>query len=254
MKYKAVIADVDGTIFPPSEFPSPRPGKKLVTTVEKITKKGIRFSIASGRSLSRVEELIDGLNLQTPIILDNGARIYDCKRKKYIWESLLSKESAQKVLSILKKDRSLRIFIADNDERLTSETEITKWKISKILVLGVTPEKSERLHQELKMIPNIHVTKSVSGTGLLSESVHVTNFDATKQVAVGKLLEILKVKKEEVIGIGDSYNDFPLLMASGLKVAMGNAVPEIKEIADYIAPTYQEDGVVKVLEKFILNK
>jgi hydroxymethylpyrimidine pyrophosphatase-like HAD family hydrolase len=103
------------------------------------------------------------------------------------------------------------------------------------------------------VIPDIHVTKSVSGTGEKSQSVHVTNINATKQVAVGKLLEILKLKKEQVIGIGDSYNDFPLLLSCGLKVAMENAMPEIKEIADYIASSYEEEGVVKVLEKFILK-
>ncbi|MBI5451980.1 HAD family phosphatase [Candidatus Gottesmanbacteria bacterium] len=253
MKYKAVIADVDGTLFPPSEMPSPKPSEKLIEAVKKVTEMGVAFSIASGRSLSWVEEIIRGFDLKTPIILDNGARIYDCKNKKYIWESLLSKETAEKVLSVFKKDKTLRVYIADDDERLSGEAKITKWKISKILVLGVTPAKADKLYKELKMIPYIHATKSVSWTGEKSQSVHVTNFDATKQVAVGKLLEILRLRKEEVIGIGDSYNDFPLLMASGLRVAMRNAVPEIKEIADYIAPSYEEEGVVEVLERFIIK-
>ena len=52
--------------------------------------------------------------------------------------------------------------------------------------------------------------------------------------------------------MGDGYNDFPLLMASGLKIAMGNAVPELKEIADFVAPTVEEDGVAVIIEKFIL--
>ena len=52
--------------------------------------------------------------------------------------------------------------------------------------------------------------------------------------------------------MGDGYNDFPLLMACGLKIAMGNAVPELKAIADFIAPSVEEDGVATVIEKFIL--
>jgi len=254
MKYKAVIADVDGTIMAPSEFPCPPPSERFINAVKKITKLGVKFSLASGRSLTWVTEIINALDLQTPIILDNGALIYDCSSKKYLWESYLPKETAQKILSFLKQDRSLRIFVNDADERLSNLSKISKWQISKILILGLTPKKSEKLYRDLRKISNIHVTKSVSGLGETSQSVHVTNFDATKQVAVGKLLEILGVKKEEVIGIGDSYNDFPLLMACGLKVAMGNAVPEIKAIADYIAPSYTQDGVVHVLNKFILNK
>ncbi len=60
------------------------------------------------------------------------------------------------------------------------------------------------------------------------------------------------ILRNEIIGVGDSYNDFPLLMACGLKVAMGNAAPELKEIADYIAPTVEEDGVVDVIKRFVL--
>ncbi|HXS15232.1 MAG TPA: HAD hydrolase family protein, partial [Candidatus Saccharimonadales bacterium] len=61
------------------------------------------------------------------------------------------------------------------------------------------------------------------------------------------------ISTEEIIGIGDGHNDFPLLMACGLKVAMGNAVDDLKAIADYIAPSVDEDGVADVIEKFILN-
>jgi hydroxymethylpyrimidine pyrophosphatase-like HAD family hydrolase len=55
-----------------------------------------------------------------------------------------------------------------------------------------------------------------------------------------------------MIGVGDGYNDFPLLEACGLKVAMGNALEDLKGIADYIAPSVDEDGVANVIEKFIL--
>lgn len=83
--------------------------------------------------------------------------------------------------------------------------------------------------------------------------VLINHIDATKQQGVFELEKRLGIARSEMIGVGDSYNDFPLLMACGLKVAMGNAIPELKEIADYIAPSVNEDGVVDVIEKFILN-
>lgn len=254
MKYKLVIADVDGTLFPPSEVISPAPPKRLADAVERARQKGAEFTIASGRSLIWIEEIIKGLDLKVPLILDNGARIYDPVKKSYVWESLVKEETAKKVLEILSKDKSLRIIVSDDGNRFENIEQINKWKISKILVLGITPGKAKRLHDELRNIPNISVTRSISGTGKKSQSVHVTDADATKQVAAGKLMEFLGIRKEEIIGIGDSYNDFPLLMASGLKVAMANAVPELKEIADYIAPPYYEHGVVDVIEKYILKK
>ena len=254
MKYKAVIADVDGTILAPSEFPASRPSARLVKAVEEVIKRNVVFSIASGRTITWLTELIEGLNLQSPIIVDNGAGLYDCQNKEYIWRTLIAKPDIEKVLAILKTYKNLRVFVIDDDQRLDDPSKITSWKVSKIMVLGISTKKAMHLHLKLKSISTIHVTRTITGHDPVLESILVTNLDATKQVAVGKLLEFLKIKKSEVIGIGDSYNDFPLLMACGLKVAMGNAVPEIKEIADYIAPSFQEDGVAHVIEKFILHK
>lgn len=252
MKYKAVIADVDGTLMEPKGVPAPAPSKRLKKAVSACQKKGVVFSLASGRSLSWVKELIKGLKLTSPIILDNGASIYDCKQKKYIWQSLLPKRQAQKILSILQKDKSLPILVVDGEERLEDLSKISKWKISKIVVLHITPEKAEKLYKMLKSESSVHVTRSISGVNPSTECVHITNHNATKQVAILKLAEFLGISTKEMIGIGDSYNDFPLLLACGLKVAMGNAVADIKEIADYIAPSYEEEGVVDVLNKFIL--
>ena len=62
------------------------------------------------------------------------------------------------------------------------------------------------------------------------------------------------IETHEIISIGDSYNDFPLLMASGLRVAMGNAFSDLKEIAHYIAPSVQQDGVADVIQKFVCEE
>lgn len=253
MKYKAVVCDVDGTLLAPSEVPSPALDRQLSETIQKVREKGVYFSLATGRSLEWVHEIIKSLHLTEPIILDNGARIYDCSKKKYVWESLIPKEDAQKVFAILEKFSSLRLFILDDGKRCDRITQIKKWKISKILVLGIPPEKSQELHKALKHLTTLATTRSISGHDPIMESIHVTNGTATKQYGVYELAKLLNVKTSEMIGIGDSYNDFPLLLACGLKVAVGNAVAEIKEIADYIAPEYNEGGVIHVLEKFILS-
>lgn len=253
MKYKLVVADVDGTILPPSELPALRPSKRLIQTVKKVQERGVVFSIATGRSLTWVTEVIDAFNLTSPIILDNGARIYDSGRRKNIWVSFLEKETAQKVIAILMQNKGLKIIVSDDGNRLENVDDITKWKITKIIALGVTPQKAQEIVHQLKVLKDLSVTISISGVEAKSQSVHITNYNATKQIAVARIINLLGIKKEETIAIGDSYNDFPLLMAGGLKVAMGNAVSDLKEIADYIAPPYNEDGVVTMLEKFVLK-
>ena len=64
----------------------------------------------------------------------------------------------------------------------------------------------------------------------------------------------MNIKTEETIGVGDGFNDIPFIQETGFKVAMGNAVDDLKAIADYIAPTVEEDGVAHVIEKFVLNQ
>ena len=83
--------------------------------------------------------------------------------------------------------------------------------------------------------------------------IHVSHIAGTKQHGILQVAKILGINTHEIIGIGDGGNDLPLLMACGLKVAMGNAFEDLKEIADYIAPSVEKDGVAHVIEKFILR-
>ena len=84
-------------------------------------------------------------------------------------------------------------------------------------------------------------------------SLDIASSSASKLHGIMEVAKILNIRTEEIIGVGDGYNDFPLLMACGLKIAMGNAVPELKAIADFIAPTVQDDGVATIIEKFVLQ-
>jgi len=83
--------------------------------------------------------------------------------------------------------------------------------------------------------------------------VEVMKKNSSKRSGIEKLAEELKIKPHEVICIGDSGNDKQMIEYAGLGVAMGNAFPEIKEIADYVTYTNEENGVAHVIDKFILN-
>ena len=107
--------------------------------------------------------------------------------------------------------------------------------------------------QDLAQISTIALHKVPSWTPT-KWGINITNSEVSKQHAIIEVAKILGIETHEIIGIGDGYNDFPLLMACGLKVAMGNAVPELKAIADYIAPSVEDDGVADVIEKFILHQ
>lgn len=79
----------------------------------------------------------------------------------------------------------------------------------------------------------------------------IANIDSNKGIAVKKMLEILNIKKEETIAIGDDNNDLSMFEQVGYKVAMGNAIDIVKEKADEITLSNDEDGVAVFLEKLL---
>ena len=72
-----------------------------------------------------------------------------------------------------------------------------------------------------------------------------------KSVAVDKLMKFLEINREKVICVGDSFNDLPMLRYAGKGVAMGNAQKEVKETADYVTSSNDEDGIVEIIRKFM---
>ena len=79
------------------------------------------------------------------------------------------------------------------------------------------------------------------------------NKEVDKSKSILRLCEILNINIEEVIAIGDSYNDISMIETAGVGIAMGNGVQEIKEIADFITDTNENDGVAKAIKKYIFD-
>ena len=82
----------------------------------------------------------------------------------------------------------------------------------------------------------------------------VANIESSKGNAVKKLLEMLNIRKEEAVAIGDYINDLSMFEQVGYKVAVGNAVERVKEKADEITLPADEDGVAVFLEKVLKNE
>lgn len=127
-------------------------------------------------------------------------------------------------------------------------------KVTKIALQDLSEKMHTEISKELSKYSSIYYSKSHAAHKPGFLTMDISNIESTKQEAIHYVIMLLKLKKEETIGIGDSYNDFPLLMACGLKVAMGNSVPELKAIADFVAPPVEEDGVSHTIEKFILDR
>ena len=81
----------------------------------------------------------------------------------------------------------------------------------------------------------------------------ITSENTNKWNAIEFLIEKLGIRKEEVIAIGDNVNDQTMIKNAGLGVTMANSAPYIQKTADVVTESNNEDGVAKVIEKYILE-
>jgi HAD superfamily hydrolase (TIGR01484 family) len=248
MKYKALMIDVDGTLIENGNT-NVLPSKKVHDAIEKA-QKIVHVGLATSRPYPLLSHIIKTLNLSSPCIISSGAEIYDPIKNKISFEKLINKNSIRKVYKIVNNHNLIVLDDGRGSKGNLRENEI---KVPTQLWIEIPNQALvENVLSELSEIPSISVHKVISRFNEKLE-ILVGHTEATKQHGILKVAEILGIKTSEIIGIGDGYNDFPLLMACGLKIAMGNGVKEIKAIADYIAPSVEEDGVADAIEKFILN-
>lgn len=247
-KYKALMLDLDGTTIPNKL--EGMPTDKVTASIKKASKI-LHVGVATARPHMWTTHITKHINLSSPCIVDGGAQIIDPKTDKVLWEQPFNNDDLEIIFNTAKKYKCKVEFSDGDSHELTEETKIPE-KIFNVFFGKLSEYQSRKLIENLSHISTISIHQIPSWRGG-TPTIMVNHAEATKQHGIFEVAKILGIDTREIIGVGDGYNDFPLLMACGLKVAMGNAVPELKEIADYIAPTVDEDGVADVIEKFILS-
>lgn len=207
--------------------------------------------IATSRPLVIAKHIIDHLDIRGLCVVNDATQIYDPIKKRFLQTIYIDSTCIPQIVRMAKRFGVKLMMNNGRSERVAGDG----WKrenICSLYIPTVTPEIAQRLIDELTKISNIAVHKIPSWTaGELS--ISISHASATKLHGVMTVAKMLGIAPKEIIGVGDGYNDYPLLMACGLKVAMGNAVPELKAIADFVAPSVEEDGVATVIDKFILE-
>lgn len=250
-KYKALMLDVDGTTIRNSS--DAMPSEKVKRTIGKANKV-IKVGLATSRPFWHVHHIIEDLRISSPCIIAGGAQIFDPRLNKIVWEKLIDVGDVNPIFEIAKR---LKIEIIDDGEGKI----ITKKKINiknykekgplQFWIPRLDFDLAEQFIDELSNISTVAALKIPSWKSGVVD-VLISHAQGTKQYGILKVSKLLKISTHEMIGVGDGNNDFPLLMACGLKIAMGNATEELKQIADYVAPSVEEDGVAAIIEKFIL--
>jgi hypothetical protein len=248
MKYKAIIFDVDGTLVPNRR--DGMPSKKVIKAINASSKK-FNIGIATARSYWQVAHILDVLHFSAPCIITGGAQIIDPKTRKTFVERNISKEDIEKVAIIAKK-MGIGLTVANREgEIVYKKNEIPDNPLD-VYTNSINLEKADEFIKNISHISSISSHKASAWEDNTKICVTISNPKSSKQDAILEVANLLNIKTDEIVGVGEGYNDFPLLMACGFKVAMGNAIPDVIEIADLVVGSVDRDGVLEVLSKFVI--
>lgn len=250
MKYKALFLDVDGTTV--THGIKSLPSQKVTAAIAKCKEAGIDVCLATSRPLEFTLPVIEHLTLSGLCVVGGGIQIYDPEKKKIVQETLLPKKLVPQIYAVARKiHRDIGIYDGKH-ENIYRGGKIPE-KVYGLFFSKIDPRESESVTKLLQEVAGVSVHRMDSWFKGF-DWIDITDAEATKLHGIVDVGKLLGIQTHEMIGVGDGYNDFPLLMACGLKIAMGNAVPELKAIADFVAPSVDDDGVATVIDKFILSE
>ena len=260
--YHLIVSDFDETLGNQEKVINP----KVISAVERWISSGRRFSIATGRQYLMITDVIEKLGLVDPIITRGGAEIVDPKDGKIIYSKSIDSKTVKEFIDFL-DGKGLKLAIEHEDViysdyykrsdyiPIITFKPLNEFSISgapKMLIFAIDGDVEKKVsfvkNELTNKFPQLFIVSRHSSRGLAWD---VTSEKATKHLSVLKLIKLLNLNREKTVGVGDGYNDFPLLEACGYKVAMGNANQELKEIADMIVPDYKNDGVAYLIDKLL---
>ncbi|WP_066633414.1 Cof-type HAD-IIB family hydrolase [Desulfolucanica intricata] len=265
-KYKLVAIDLDDTLLDQDLKISERAKKAIWRARER----GVLVTLSTGRMYRAALPLAQELEIDLPLITYQGALVVNALSGEILQHLPVPLEYAREIIAGI-KPLGYHINLYLNDilyvEKKTPESDSYE-KISraeaqpvgdllkflqedptKVLIIAKEPQ-LDRLIEEFKprFGVNIHITKSKPNFLEFSHPM------ATKGHALAFLAEKYGIKHEEVMAIGDSYNDLEMIAYAGLGVIVGNARPDVKKHADYVTEALYGDGAAEAIEKFVLEE
>lgn len=269
MSYKIIFTDLDDTLLN-SEKKISQVDKEAIMRAQEA---GVKFVLASGRPTFAMKALAEELELAkygSFILSFNGSIITDCKSNKNLFEASLTKEDLHLMYDFAKENNTdILTYIDDTiiseteSEYINVEVDLTKMphKVVKNFKEAVyTSAVKCMLLEEPSYLKEVD-TKLKSKYGdsysiAISKPffLEVTKLGVDKGVALRKLVDILGLKIEESIAVGDSYNDLPMLKAAGLAACVANANEDIKRVCSFISKSNDEGGMAYLIDKLIFNK
>lgn len=242
---------------------------------------GLKIVLATGRRYSRALPLVEPLGLDVPLVTASGALIKHPLDHRTLFRATFERRLLRDLLAIVERRGFEAVLYADSYhdgfDFYCERLEVERPELADYLALnpgchrlwptlmrdppdGVfagfstgTREEMLALHNELQReLPGLLYTHVLRSPRYIGHMCEIAPFGVTKWSGIQHVADEWGIAPEEMCAVGDDVNDIPMIEAVGIGIAMGNAQPEVKAAADFIAPTHDEDGLAAVVE-FLLD-
>ncbi len=265
-EYKFLALDIDGTVTNSNKEITPA----VKAEIRRLQDADIPVALVSGRpapGIKHVAAELDFSEYNCYILAFNGGKIIDSKTNKVIYNQTISLDLAHEVCRVA-KDYDVAVVTYRGDEIVSTnpENQYTRIEayVTKMPVRGV-----EDMEKELDYEPDkfLFVGEPTYLESILSEMqkrfedrlnifrsepyfMEIVPLGIDKAKSLDRLLDMLGMSSSHLVACGDGFNDVSMVNFAGMGVAMANACAETKAVANYIAPSNDEDGVADAIKKF----
>lgn len=246
MKYKLLALDMDGTLLNDKQEVTPMTAE----WIRKAIDAGVHVCLSTGRSFYEAISYGEQLGLSTPMITVNGSEVWK-KPYELHHREMMDKELVRLMVKLGKETGTW--FWAYSVEGNYNQRN---WDDSLIdtqqwMKFGYNTEDQEVRHQ---LITTLQDTNGLEITNSSPWNLEINPKGINKATAIERVCkELLGIEMSEVVAVGDSLNDLAAIKAAGLGVAMGNAQETVKEEADVVTASNNEDGIALIIRDYILK-
>jgi hypothetical protein len=261
---KLIALDLDGTLIGEDLVLSP----KTLSVIEKAQENGVNVVLATGRMHPSAVPFSQKLGLAHPIISYQGAMVKSINESEPLWHQPVPFLLAQELVTKLQAENfHLNVYI--QDQLFTAPNSLYAQRYAKLAqvkpileedlstILTQAPTKmlvidDHRINDIAQQLKN-NYPETLNICLSRSNFCEIIDKRATKWQGIQVLAKTWGIGPENIMAIGDQENDLSMIEGAGLGVAMGNAIPQVKQAAQYITASVHQDGAALAIEKFVLN-
>ena len=276
--YEAILLDLDGTLVADDGTIHPETRARLHAAAEQ----GVIVMIATGRSETTAIPAIAALGIDTPAVIYNGAAVYCPREERLLEERNLDRNLLERLLDYADRFEHLPVVMCPETKlALTPRSGAEEFALHDMSALRIVEAADLRVERSIRvsLFSDGHGTPEEFVEELQREvsdlEAYLTWFPlnllpthresnllvidvqpqcAGKAEALRVLAERYGVPAERVIAVGDAGNDLPMFEGAGLAVAMGNAVPEAKALADRVIGENHTDAIGALVAELGLDQ